>query len=198
MEMGAMGDFLKDTFTSGLLNGTGLLLTLLLGVAALFLEAGKDDAIKALTLTILFLLYLAGVLAVRAYQFYMTYARRIKVLRQVEGEGARDGKTFISLANPGFLRDNILLTLYSPASGADQSICVLRIEKALPGQDILATPFPETGGNADLSQYFDRDNKTRLYVNSLIHTDDLTAMFRGLRVGAAVAFHDEMIEAENG
>jgi hypothetical protein len=193
-----MREFLTDTFTSGLFAGTGLLLTILFGVAALFLEAGQNNAIKALSLSILFLLYVVVVLGIRAYQFYMTYARRIKVIRQVKGEGARTGRSFIAIQNPGFLRDNLLLTLYSPASGADQSICVLQIDKALPGQDILVRPFPKTAENRDLSQYFDADNKTRLYVNPLIHVDDLAAMLQGTRVGEPSAFDEEIIETENG
>jgi hypothetical protein len=91
----------------------------------------------------------------------------------------------------------MLLTLYSSASGADQSISLLRIEKALPGQDILALPFSPLRDQGDLSQHFIGDSSTRLYVNTMVHVEDLLAMEQGLKLGEDLARSDEVNEAQH-
>ena len=190
-----MMQFLRATFTAGLISATAFLVTLVGVLVAIFVLPTSDVALKAWICAVIILVYLVLVLAIRSYQFYMTYARRIRVLRQVQGDGLRGGDSYIAIANPGFLRDNVLLTLYSPTSGAHQCISILRIEKALPGQDILAREFP-WAGRTDLSRHFDGRNKTELYVNTLIHVDDLALMLSGPTLDQNVAAMEAITEVE--
>jgi hypothetical protein len=171
-----MKQFLRVTFSEGLLSGTAFFLTAA-GVLFTIFAPAADILVKALICAVVILLYLSAILGVRSYQFYMTYARRIRVLRQVQGDGLRRGDRYIAIANPGFLRDNVLLSLYSPTSGADQCISILRVEKALPGEDVLAREL-NFSGESDIAPHFDARNRTELYVNTLIHLNDLVLMIK--------------------
>jgi hypothetical protein len=168
-----MKEFLAASFTKSWIDGTSLGLAIIAILIALF-GISADRGLKLCFCIIIALAWLALIFGLRAYQFFAIYARRIKVLAQVKGEGLYAGKVFVVTENPGYLRDNVLLTLWSPNSGSDQPLSVLRVDKCLPGSDIMAVECAAESAGTDLSSYFDAKNKTSLYVTPLISIIDLT------------------------
>ena len=109
------------------------------------------------------------------YGYYQGFLKPIKVIRMVQGDGVYIGQSIIILENPGYLRDNTLLTLFSKSSGAHQPICILKIVKVIKNEDILTIQIVPKGDQKYLSKYFDEDSrKHSLYAVPLINDDEIS------------------------
>lgn len=149
------------------------LLTILGVLITLFVDPNADRAWKFAGCIIFILFFGMIFFAILSYKFYKTFDMRIIVKRQLQGTGLTPIDNFIVFENPGFLRDNVLLTLFSDSSGTEQALAVLQVLKAIPGEDIQAGMLPMGNIIQDLSQYFDGNNKTALYAKPLIHMLEL-------------------------
>ena len=181
--------FLGSVFTGSTIGNTLGVLTVVGILLTLFVDPTADHAWKVAICAIIFLAFTSVLFAVRAAQFYRTYNRRIPIKRQIDAQGLTSTPTIVVIENPGYLRDNVLLTLFSPSSGTEQPMAVLQITKAVAGEDIHATAFPIGVQMKDLSEFFDAENKTQLYVTPLIHINDLQ------RVTAEISIAQQRAEA---
>jgi hypothetical protein len=164
--------FFKAVFNANMLNVTlgliaaaGLLLTL-------FLDSNADRTWKVVWFVLIVLFYLVIVFAIAAYRFSRNYGARIAVIKQAPSEGLTPGGSVVVAENPGYLSENVLLTLLSPKSGASQPLAILQIIKCVQGEHIQAVPFPIGAAMDDLKHYFEGD-KTTLFVRPLVSVADL-------------------------
>jgi len=108
------------------------------------------------------------------YKYYLSYLSPIKVIRKVQGDGMYTGSSIIVLENPGYLRDNTMLTLISESSGACQPICILKIIKSQRDEDMLAIQIIPSEDKYPIDKYFDEESRRKsLYALPLLNMEDM-------------------------
>jgi hypothetical protein len=165
--------FLTAVFTSGTINAALNILVVIGVLIALFIVPGSDMLLRILCCIVVVLSYFMILFGVKAFQFYQSFEKHIPVKRQLQAVGLSREGNIVVIENPCYLRDGVLLTLYSDASGTDQPLAILQVTKSILHEDVHASAFPLGTSLDDLSQYFDANNKTTLYVSPLVHVLDI-------------------------
>jgi hypothetical protein len=164
--------FFGRVFTANTLNVALGIIAIAGLLVTLFIDPNADKSWKVVWVVLIVLIYLVVVFAIAAYRFSRTYGTRIPVIKQAPSEGLTPGGSVVVAANPGYLSENTLLTLYSPKSGASQPLAILQVIKCSQGEHIQAVPFPIGTAMDDLKHYFEGD-KTTLYVVPVVSVVDL-------------------------
>jgi len=148
-------------------------LSFLLAAGAYIFPYTNDLWIRIVIISFIFLAAFLIKISRQAYEYYVGFLRPLKAEKQITGDGLYVGHTLIVLENPGYLRDNTLLTLYSRSSAANQPVCILRIIKAVKGEKLLAIQLSPAPTQYDISKYFNEDARWEgLYAIPLINFDE--------------------------
>lgn len=179
--MSLVGEYLKRTF-SGTASTIGVITGLLALGFAFFPVAGIQIEYRIIAAGILVMLFLLAVFAVRSFQYYQAYRQPIPVIRQFKGTGLNAGRTLLSLENPGTVRENAILTLYSTSSGLPQSMGYIQIIRCVPGEDLQAVPYPNSirsfnfGAGDDEREIRD----AKMFATPLVHAIELDAVISSI------------------
>ncbi len=164
--------FIIAFFFKGWSLAGGVLSFLLAAFAFLFPFTDNFLLRLAIILSILLLAFLIKVLR-QSYEYYLSFLRPIKAKKQILGDGLYAGLNLIVLENPGYLRDNALLTLFSKSSAANQPICILKIIKAIRDENLLAIQLIPEAKQYSIDKYFNEDSRLEgLYAIPLINLDE--------------------------
>lgn len=160
-------------------------------IAALFVAfvpvLGWDTGYRIYTVVLLALLTFTLICVLKGHKLFdqiqvledMPIAH-LEILRQKPGEGSYNGLSIYVLENPGTLRDNLIMSVYSTISGIPQPVGFLRIVNAQPGNDLLAVAYPIPESPAfQIDTYLNQSsNRYSLFASPLVHALDLSSLGR--------------------
>jgi len=149
-------------------------ISIVLSVIVLFLP--PECSLEYKIFFIVIILISAFILKIlrQSYTYYLEFLRPIKVIKKVEGDGLYKGVSVIVLENPGYLRDNTLLTLFSKSSGAKQPVCILRVIESIGCDFLITIQLSPTEKEYKIDKYFNEDSRLKsLYALPLINYNEL-------------------------
>lgn len=145
----------------------------ILGIVTFLVPIELNTNDKLYILIAILILTVAIKLIVQFYRFYMGYLHPIKVLRKVQGDGINENVGIIVLENPGYLRDNCLLTLYCRSSGAYQTICILKVLKSNIGEELEAIQLSPPEQKCNIDKYFNEHSRlTLLFATPFVNFEE--------------------------
>lgn len=108
-------------------NSSGFLVSVLLALIPFLVPNELSLKARLVTVGIVAVFLLLIKIAKQFYVYYCGFNRPIKVLKQIDGEGANNGQKLIVFEKVSYIPADSLITLFSEGSSINQAIAIIKI-----------------------------------------------------------------------